>query len=225
MKDCARGTVVAAIILCGGVAVAQDVGRVISSTAVVQQVAVPRQVCNAEPVAVAPQRSGAGAALGAVAGGAVGNAVGHGSGRAVATMIGIFGGAVLGDQIEGQGATAYQNVQRCMSQTVFENRVAHYVVVYEYAGKQYTTQMPYDPGPAVKLQIAPVDMAPPVPPGAPLTYTQPAASQIVYSAPAYVAVAPPPVPGYYIYPYSPPIGLNLQFGYRGGFHRHHDYWR
>ncbi len=224
MKDYATAAVAAAIFLCGGAAAAQDIGRVISSTAVVQQVAVPRQVCNPEPVAVAPQRSGAGAALGAVAGGAVGNALGHGSGRAVATMIGIFGGAVLGDQIEGQGATAYQNVQRCTSQTFYENRVAHYVVVYEYAGKQYTTQMPYDPGPVVKLQIAPVDVAPPLPAGPPLTYTQPPVSQIVYAAPAYVAVAPPP--GYYYpYRYGPPIGVNLQFGYQGGFHRHRDHWR
>ncbi len=224
MKDYATAAVAAAIFLCGGAAAAQDIGRVISSTAVVQQVAVPRQVCNPEPVAIAPQRSGAGAALGAVAGGAVGNALGNGSGRAVATMIGIFGGAVLGDQIEGQGATAYQNVQRCTSQTFYENRVAHYVVVYEYAGKQYRTQMPYDPGPVVKLQIAPVDVAPPLPAGPPLTYTQPPVSQIVYAAPAYVAVAPPP--GYYYpYRYGPPIGVNLQFGYQGGFHRHRDHWR
>ncbi len=224
MKDYATAAVAAAIFLYGGAAAAQDIGRVISSTAVVQQVAVPRQVCNPEPVAIAPQRSGAGAALGAVAGGAVGNALGHGSGRAVATMIGIFGGAVLGDQIEGQGATAYQNVQRCTSQTFYENRVAHYVVVYEYAGKQYTTQMPYDPGPVVKLQIAPVDVSPPLPAGPPLTYTQPPVSQIVYAAPAYVAVAPPP--GYYYpYRYGPPIGVNLQFGYQGGFHRHRDHWR
>ena len=224
MKDYASAAVAAATILCGGAAAAQDVGRVISSTAVVQQVAVPRQVCNPEPVAVVPQRSGAGAALGAVAGGAVGNALGHGSGRAVATMIGIFGGAALGDQIEGQGPTAYQNVQRCTSQTFFENRVAHYVVVYEYAGKQYSTQMPYDPGPVVKLQIVPVDVAPPLPAGPPLPYTQPPVSQIVYAAPAYVAVAPPP--GYYYpYRYGPPIGVNLQFGYQGGFHRHHDHRR
>ena len=63
MKDYATAAAAAAIILCSGAAAAQDVGRVVSSTAVVQQVAVPRQVCNAEPVAVAPQRSGAGAAL------------------------------------------------------------------------------------------------------------------------------------------------------------------
>ena len=49
---------------------AQDVARVISSVAVIQQVAVPRQVCSTQQVMVEHPRSGAGALLGAVAGGA-----------------------------------------------------------------------------------------------------------------------------------------------------------
>ena len=52
---------------------AQEVGKVISSTPVIQQVAVPRQVCTTDQVVVQGQKSGAGAAMGAIAGGAVGN--------------------------------------------------------------------------------------------------------------------------------------------------------
>ena len=55
---------------------AQDMGRVLSSTPVVQQVAVPRQVCSNEQISYQGPKSGAGAVLGAIAGGAVGNAVG-----------------------------------------------------------------------------------------------------------------------------------------------------
>ncbi|MFT6591072.1 MAG: hypothetical protein ACJA2P_001925, partial [Rhodoferax sp.] len=33
-----------------GLALAQDVGQVISSTPIIQQVAIPRQVCNTEQV-------------------------------------------------------------------------------------------------------------------------------------------------------------------------------
>jgi hypothetical protein len=43
----------------------------------------------------------------------------------------------------------------CRSVTSFERQTIGYSVVYEYAGKQYTTQMPADPGPTVSLQITP----------------------------------------------------------------------
>ena len=69
----------------GGSASAEEVGRVISSTPVVQQVAVPRQVCSDQPMAVQQPNSGAGAVVGGIAGGALGNTIGHGSGRAAAT--------------------------------------------------------------------------------------------------------------------------------------------
>ena len=131
-------------------------GRVISSTPMVSQVGVPRQVCSNESVPVQSQKSGAGAVMGGLAGGAIGNAIGGGGGRAAATMIGIFGGAILGDRIEGGGQTQYQTVQNCTSQTFYENRTTGYNVVYEYAGKQYAVQMPNDPGPYVRLQITPV---------------------------------------------------------------------
>ena len=66
-----------------GIAQAQEEqGRVISSTPVIQQVAVPRQVCSDEVVTYEGRSSGAGALLGAVAGGAAGNAIGNGGGRA-----------------------------------------------------------------------------------------------------------------------------------------------
>jgi uncharacterized protein YcfJ len=135
---------------------AQEVGKVISSTPVIQQVAVPRQVCTNEQVVVQGQKSGAGAAMGAIAGGAVGNSMGQGSGRAAATMLGLFGGAILGEKIEGPANPEVRQVQNCAQQTVYENRTMAYNVVYEFAGKQYTVQMPSDPGPTVRLQITPV---------------------------------------------------------------------
>ena len=95
---------------------AQEVGKVISSTPIIQQVAVPRQVCNNEQVVTGGQKSGAGAAMGAIAGGAIGNNVGQGSGRAAATMLGLFGGAILGDKIEGPGTPEVRNVQNCSQQ-------------------------------------------------------------------------------------------------------------
>lgn len=141
---------------------AEEIGKVISSTPIIQQVAVPRQVCTNEQVVTPAQKSGAGAAMGAIAGGAVGNSIGQGSGRAAATMLGIFGGAILGDKIEGPGQNEVRNVQNCSQQMFYENRTMAYNVVYEFAGKQYTVQMPTDPGPTVRLQVTPVP-PPPVP--------------------------------------------------------------
>ena len=127
---------------------AQEVGRVISSTPIIQQVAVPRQVCNNEQVVSQGSKSGAGAAMG--------NSMGQGSGRAAATMLGLFGGAILGDKVEGPGTPEVRNVQNCTQQMFYENRTMSYNVVYEFAGKQYTVQMPQDPGPTVRLQITPM---------------------------------------------------------------------
>jgi uncharacterized protein YcfJ len=135
---------------------AQEVGKVISSTPIIQQVAVPRQVCNTQQVVSGGQKSGAGAAMGAIAGGVIGNQMGQGTGNALATMAGLVGGAILGEKIEGPGTPEVKNVQSCSQQMFYENRTMAYNVVYEFAGKQYSVQMPQDPGPTVRLQITPM---------------------------------------------------------------------
>ncbi len=197
--------------------------RVISSTPVVQQVAVPRQVCSNEAVIMQAPKSGAGALMGAIAGGAAGNAIGNGGGRAAATMIGLVGGAILGDRIEGPN-NQLQNVQQCSTQTFYENRTSYFNVVYEYQGTQYTAQMPNDPGLHVRLKVTPVGAMEPAPQpfqAPPQTYYQPAPvqQQPVYVQP--VMAAPVVYPAYYqrpyYAPYYPPIGLSLNFGYSRGF--------
>ncbi len=202
---------------------AQEIGNVISRTPVYQQVAVPRQICTQTQTSVPGQTSGAGAAMGAIAGGAIGNAIGKGEGRALATMIGVIGGAIAGDKVEGPQAAQTQTQQTCTTQQVFENRLMGYNVVYEFAGKQYNVQLPKDPGPTIKLQITPMSAAPLEVPGpeatvmaeAPRTsivtqqiYT--AAPQPVYAQPVYVQR-----PYYRANVYSPfPVftHVNLDFG-------------
>jgi uncharacterized protein YcfJ len=216
---------------------AQEVGNVISSVPVVQQVAVPRQVCNNQPMAVQAPNSGGGALLGAIIGGVVGNQIGHGIGRAAATGFGAVIGGGIGNNAETNGQR-YQNVAQCGTETTYENRTVGYNVTYEYGGRQHTVQMPYDPGQTIRLQVTPyssnevpangaVVTAPPV-------GVQAAVGQPVYAqqAPVYVTSQPAPVvySGYpaYAYPYPtyrpyyyPPVGVSLNFGFGGG-HRH---WR
>ena len=203
---------------------AQEVGRVVSSTPVIQQVAVPRQVCTQQPVVVQHQPSGAGAAMGAIAGGALGSQIGSGSGRGVATVLGVLGGAVLGNRVEGGGATEYQTAQHCTTEMTYENRAVSYNVVYEFAGKQYQVNLPHDPGPTVQLQITPVTTTPPPATSAP-TITTPA-PLVVAPAPTVIAAAPQVIyPAYqypyrpYYRPYYPPVSLHLGFVHHSG-HRH-----
>ncbi len=201
---------------------AQDYGRVVSSTPVLQSVAVPRQVCSAESVRSEARPSAGGAALGAIAGGAIGNAIGQGGGRAAATALGLFGGAVLGSQIEGNSQAQSHLVQHCSMQTVMETRPAGYQVIYEYAGKQYSVHLAQDPGPSVRLQISPaeavVSQAVPAPT---VTYIQTAAP-VIYSQTVFVPATPLWVANYPIYRHPPPVGVNLQFGYDN---RRHPHWR
>jgi uncharacterized protein YcfJ len=212
-------------------ATAQEVGNVISSVPVVQQIAVPRQVCHNQPMVVEQQPSGAGGLLGAIAGAAIGSQIGGGSGRGVAMVAGTVGGALLGNNME-RGGQYVQNVPQCGTQTSYENRTVAYNVTYEYAGRQYTVQMPYDPGPTIQLQVTPIGASDPN--QAPPTMAQ---GPVVMAPPVVVAPAPPVVypayggyPAYPAYPvYGPayrpiPIGISLGFGFGG--HRHgHRHWR
>lgn len=219
---------------------AQDIlARVVSSTAVTQQVAVPRQYCNTAPVVTQSEPSGAGALMGALAGGAAGNAVGDGSGRALATVIGIMGGAIIGNKVEGPRQQV-QSVQQCTTQTSYESRISHYDVVYEYADKRYSVQMQNDPGQYVRLQVNPVGALPPAGNSAPQSqYQQPAPQYQQYqqyqqTAPVYVQPrvyvqpgAPVFYPFYHPAPryYAPaPIGMSINLGYSRGGGRHH-HWR
>lgn len=188
---------------------AQDMGRVLSSTPVVQQVAVPRQVCSNEQISYQGANSGAGALIGAIAGGALGNATGgRGAGRAAATAIGMVGGAVLGDRLEGPAPERTEIVQRCGVQNFYENRTVGYNVVYEFGGRQYAVQMPNDPGPTIAVQVSPV--------GGGLAPQAPPVAVVVQPAINYVTV--PAARSYYSPFYYPP--LVVPFGFYGQGHGH-----
>ncbi|HEX2546210.1 MAG TPA: glycine zipper 2TM domain-containing protein [Ramlibacter sp.] len=228
--------------LVGFSAAAQEVGQVLSSTPVIQQVAVPRQVCTQGYATAPAQTSGAGGLMGAIAGGALGSTIGHGSGTVAAVLLGTVGGAILGNNIEGSGSQQVA-VPTCTTETTYENRTVAYNVTYEYQGRQYQTQMPYDPGTTIRLQSSanapavaqgPAVSAPPLAQSAVPIVTHPA-PVIVQGAPVYVQAPAPvvyapyavyPTPYPYYRPYYPPVGVSLGFVFRGGHrHHHHRRWR
>lgn len=219
---------------------AQEVGRVLSSVPVIQQVQVPRQVCRQLPVAPAPT-SGGGGLLGGLVGAGVGSTIGHGSGQAAAVVAGTLIGAVVGNNVEAsnnQAAAAYQSMPQCTTEMTLENRITAYNVTYEYGGRDFTAQMPYDPGPTVQLQVSPmaqqlqqqgpvgqgggVVVAPPLQaeqPGTAMQGVQPGA--VVQSGtvvvPAPVPVAYPPYAAYPAYPAYP-------YGYGYGYPSYRPYF-
>ncbi len=213
-------TTLGAVLTCT-VTLAQETGQVISRSPVYQQVAVPRQVCQPVASALQPPSSGAGALMGAIAGAAIGNQIGGGSGQALATMAGVIGGAMLGDRIESP-ATLPATQQHCTVQTVLENRLAGYHVIYEYAGKQYSVQLAQDPGPTIPLQVTPVGAMTSPPPGAGVSTVIPPQPMVV--PPPTVVYSAPPV----IYrPWPVTTSLHLGWGWPHSRVRHHGHrhWR
>ncbi len=128
---------------------------------------------------------------------------------------------------------------QCSTQTIYESRVVGYKVVYEYAGKQYTVQLPQDPGPTLQLRVSvdpvarnPAALAPPqtsaTAAGEPALYADSNAVMMVQNTvapvpyPSYVYYdAYPGYVGYYGSPYyggwGPSISLGFFGGYRGGY--------
>ena len=142
---------------------AAEYATVISATPVTASVNVPRRVCSDDRQYVQPQPSGAGAVIGAIAGGLLGNAVGgHGGARAAATGVGAVAGAAVGNSVEMNGYPPTEvPVRRCQTVSGYENRTVGYDVVYEYAGRRYTTRTDRDPGSEIAIDVRPSGAAQP----------------------------------------------------------------
>ena len=217
-------------ITAAGTAGATEFGRVLSSRQVVQTVGVPRQVCSTEPMLLDTAPTGGGAVAGAVVGGLAGHSIGGGGGQAIATLLGVLAGSVVGDQIEASQPPRLYNVEHCSVQNFTENRTVGWDVEYEYAGKQYSVRLPNDPGMRVPLDIAPAGASPmagsaaaPVVTAPQPTYAQPLGTP-PYPPSAYPGApyaAAPSAVGYPVYApqpvyAAPPVSIGLGFTYSGG---------
>lgn len=143
-----------------------DYARVTNVDPQYERVNVPRKECYTEYEPQTYQRehrSLVGPLIGGVAGGLLGAQVGRGSGRVAASAIGAGVGAIVGDRLGNRdrgGAVEYteREVRRCRLVDNWETRISAYRVAYEYAGRTYTTVLPYDPGSrlAVRVDVEPV---------------------------------------------------------------------
>ena len=113
--------------------------------------------------------------------------------------------------------------QQCRTEMVTEDRQIGYKVVYEYAGRQHTVQLPFPPGPTIPLDVqVSVQGASPTP-AMPSYSAQPEVVERVVRDPVYVEspyYAGPYYPGYYS-PWYPFLGVALGYGlgyYSGGWY-------
>ena len=105
-----------------------------------------------------------GTLLGSTLGVVVGNQVGHGRGKDVARVAGALIGGAIGhnvsvDRQRQQGGARGRTYERCdvRYRERIEERIDGYDVTYAYAGREYVTRMPYDPGERIRVRV---DVAP-----------------------------------------------------------------
>ena len=100
-----------------------------------------------------------GSVIGAIAGGLLGSTIGNGNGRIVAAAAGAGVGAMVGDNIARPSTPEYtQNyVQEKCSSGGYTYQTTGYRVTYIYDNREYTTNMPYNPGThlPVSIQVTP----------------------------------------------------------------------
>lgn len=175
---------------------AAEFGHVVSVTPVIQATTVMQQSCTQQEVTSKPPQSIGGTLFGTVAGALVGSTVGRGNGQLAATAVGAAAGALAGNSVDRANSQPVTTpVQTCQTVPVTQPTVVSYHVTYEYHGRQYTADMPLDPGTSVALQFDP-NTGNPLPALAGLPPAQvdadlpPPPPVPVVVAPAYYAVPP-----------------------------------
>ena len=119
-----------------------------------------------------------------------------------------------------------RQVQNCRTETTYETRTQGYNVTYEYAGKQYTVQMPQDPGAWVPLRVSPV-LPSQQPPGS--GYSSPVSTAPVFLGPTVITqettYLQPPVtyvrPSGYVSAPNTQFWLNVSSDRRQPYTTHH----
>lgn len=155
-----------------------DRARVLSVRPVQERIPVSREECWNDRVRGYEDRRvtrtdtgaaiGPGTVLGAVIGGVVGHQFGNSSGgRDRGTAAGAIVGGLVGNQIDrdqgnvrpGERVTEVErvpverNVERCRVVDEVREATVGFDVRYEYAGRQFNTRMPQDPGRNLRVRV------------------------------------------------------------------------
>ena len=125
------------------------------------RVTTPQRECWEEPVyhIRKPQKSASGMLVGGVLGGVIGHQIGSGRGNKLATVAGTLIGAHIGHGVVNGDVEAERSFagyeERCKTRQriSYEEVLDGYDVTYEYRGRRYHVEMPYDPGERIKMRI------------------------------------------------------------------------
>jgi uncharacterized protein YcfJ len=131
------------------------------------KISTPIRECWEEPVyhtRSQPHKSASGMLVGGLLGGIIGHQFGSGRGNKVATAAGTLIGASIGhDAVNGhvqpeKTLAGYEERCKTRHRVSYEEVLDGYDVSYEYRGRRYRIEMPYDPGEHIimRIQFAPV---------------------------------------------------------------------
>lgn len=151
-----RAFVAVPLLLLGANAYAfEAVAKVLNVSPITETISRPTQKCwtETQETSKAPHDYG-GAVLGTIIGGVLGSQVGKGTGRVAGAAVGAGVGAMVGDRAANGDTGATAPVQRCETDNRYETRVTGYRVTYLYDNWKFTTRMPYDPGPQMRVNVA-----------------------------------------------------------------------
>ena len=168
-----------------------DSAQVVSVRATVDRVPVNREECWSEQRRGYEERTvtrqdngapiGVGTVIGAIAGGVIGHQFGNSSGgRDRGTAAGAIVGGLVGNQVDRDNNNIYapsqsveverrpvtRDVERCRTIQEVREVPVGYEVRYRYGGREFVTNLPFDPGRRLRVavDVQPVeDQAPPPP--------------------------------------------------------------
>lgn len=137
--------------------------QVVSATPIIERVrhVEPVQVCREEVQAVAPASRTVATVAGGLLGAVIGNQFGSGDGRSAATIAGaVIGGALASnaarrEAYDDYGPQPVRVAQRChvREEVRYAEHVRAWRVTYRYQGRNYVTELPYDPGPRMRVAV------------------------------------------------------------------------
>jgi uncharacterized protein YcfJ len=130
--------------------------RVISATPNIERFVETRQQCSEQVQQVTTQGSSnlGGVLVGSVIGGVAGSAIGKGTGKTIATATGAALGAQVARNYGEQPTTTNKVVQVCQPVNTVREQVRDYSVRYEWDGREYSVNLPQNPGPWLRVNTS-----------------------------------------------------------------------
>ena len=142
--------------------------EVVSAKEVKETIKTPREVCEdvvvQKQAPVQDKNRVAGKVIGGVAGGVIGHQIGGGTGNTLATVVGVAGGAYVGNKVQKnqqEKDVVTTTEKRCKTVEDVSEKLLGYDVAYKLDGKDGNVRLAYDPGKQIPVKDGQLVLAPP----------------------------------------------------------------